>query len=109
MSTILSRRPLYVDKSIPSKYYLESEQHELSTQIRQATEKLKMLAIASPSEIVPKDEDPVCSLSTTVDDWVDLICEYQREYTEYQNILDVLYVWEQYCPIKIDKCSLKLL
>lgn len=94
MSTILSRHPLYVDKNIPSKYYLESEQNELSSQIRQATEKLKMLAIASPSEIVPKDEDPVCSLSTTVDDWVDLICEYQREYTEYQNILDVLYVWE---------------
>ena len=73
MSTILSRHPLYVEKNIPSKYYLESEQHELSSEIRQATEKLKMLAIASPSEIVPKDEDPVCSLSTTVDDWVDLI------------------------------------
>ena len=28
MSTILSRHPLYVEKNIPSKYYLESEQLE---------------------------------------------------------------------------------
>lgn len=94
MSTILSRHSLYVEKNIPSKYYLESEQQELASQITKATEKLKMLAIASPSEIVPKDEDPVCSLSSSVDDWVDLICEYQREYTEYQNVLDALYTWE---------------
>ena len=52
MSTILSRRPLYVDKDIPSKYYLESEQQEFVEDISQAKEKLKMLAAASPSEIV---------------------------------------------------------
>ena len=94
MSTILAKHPLYVEKNIPSKYYLESEQQECVSQITKATEKLKMLAIASPSEIVPKDEDPISSLSSSVDDWVDLICEYQREYTEYQNILDALYTWE---------------
>ena len=66
MSTILSRHPLYVDKDIPSKYYLESEQQEFVEDISQAKEKLKMLAAASPSEIVSKDEDPLYSLSSTV-------------------------------------------
>ena len=94
MSTILSRHPLYVDKDIPSKYYLESEQQEFVEDISQAKEKLKMLAAASPSEIVSKDEDPLYSLSSTVDYLVETICESQKEFTKYQNMINILEQWE---------------
>jgi hypothetical protein len=86
-----------VDKDIPSKYYLESEQQEFVEDISQAKEKLKMLAAASPSEIVSKDEDPLYrlySLSSTVDYLVETICESQKEFTKYQNMINILEQWE---------------
>ncbi len=93
---------IYTDVDVCSRAHLTSKVNEHEKIIRECTNELKQIAIATPRTIVPKGEDVLGYINERVDDLISDILDHQEDIDELNRIDYILDNWKYNEYVDVD-------